>query len=43
MTYKTILVHMDASGHSDARLDFAIDFASRHDEHVAACTWCVRT
>jgi nucleotide-binding universal stress UspA family protein len=34
MSYKTILVHIDDSRHSHARVDFAIDFALSHDAHL---------
>lgn len=34
MTYKTILVHVDDSRHSAARVAFAIDLASKHDAHL---------
>ena len=34
MTYKTILVHIDDSRHSEARIAFALDFALKHDAHI---------
>lgn len=37
MTYKTILVHIDDSRHSHARVDFAIDLALKHNAHLIGC------
>lgn len=34
MSYKTILVHIDDSQRSDARVEFAVDFALKHDAHL---------
>lgn len=34
MTYKTLLVHIDDSRASDARVDFALDLAGRFDAHL---------
>jgi nucleotide-binding universal stress UspA family protein len=34
MSYKTILVHINDSHCSDARVDFAVDFALKHDAHL---------
>jgi len=34
MSYKTILVHVDDSQRSDARVEFAVDFALKHDAHL---------
>lgn len=34
MSYKTILVHIDDSQRSDARVVFAVDFALKHDAHL---------
>lgn len=34
MTYKTILVHIDDSGCSEARTAFALDLALKHNAHV---------
>ncbi|WP_186125557.1 universal stress protein [Burkholderia gladioli] len=34
MTYKTILVHLDAAAFCEARLAFAIELAQRHDAHL---------
>ncbi|MGN6667428.1 MAG: universal stress protein [Trinickia sp.] len=34
MTYKTMLVHVDDSRHSEARVAFALDLASKFDAHV---------
>ena len=34
MTYKTLLVHLDDSRASDARVDFALDLARRFDAHL---------
>lgn len=34
MSYKTILVHIDDSQRSDVRVEFAVDFALKHDAHL---------
>ncbi|CAN7782723.1 universal stress protein [Caballeronia sp. LjRoot34] len=34
MSYKTILVHIDDSQRSNARVEFAVDFALKHDAHL---------
>ncbi|MGK8206125.1 universal stress protein [Burkholderia cenocepacia] len=34
MTYKTLLVHIDDSARSSARIDFALDLARRWDAHL---------
>jgi nucleotide-binding universal stress UspA family protein len=34
MNCKTLLVHLDDSTHSAARLDYALDVAARHDAHL---------
>ena len=34
MSYQTLLVHIDDSRHSDARVDFALDLALKHDAHL---------
>ena len=34
MTYKTMIVHIDDSRHSDARVGFALDLALKHDAHL---------
>jgi nucleotide-binding universal stress UspA family protein len=34
MNCKTLLVHLDDSAHSAARLDYALDLAARHDAHL---------
>ncbi|MFL9965487.1 universal stress protein [Paraburkholderia sediminicola] len=34
MNCKTLLVHLDDSTHSDARLDYALQIAARHDAHL---------
>lgn len=34
MNCKTLLVHLDDSAHSTARLDFALDVAARHNAHL---------
>jgi nucleotide-binding universal stress UspA family protein len=34
MSYKTIVVHVDDSRCSDARVEFAVDFALKHDAHL---------
>lgn len=36
MPYRDLLVHLDASPQSAARLDLAIDLARRHEAHLAA-------
>jgi len=36
MSYKDVLVHLDESGRSPQRLDFAIDFARSFDAHLSA-------
>jgi nucleotide-binding universal stress UspA family protein len=34
MTYKTLLVHIDDSRRSDARVEFALDLARKYDAHL---------
>ena len=34
MSYKTIVVHVDDSRCSDARVEFAVDFALKHDARL---------
>jgi len=34
MTYRTLLVHIDESPLSDARVDFAFDLARKYDAHL---------
>ncbi|HXZ09372.1 MAG TPA: universal stress protein [Paraburkholderia sp.] len=34
MTYRTSLVHLDDSAHSDARIEFALELAERYDAHL---------
>ncbi|MFM0111818.1 universal stress protein [Paraburkholderia nemoris] len=34
MTCKTLLVHLDDSTHSTARIEFALELAGRHDAHL---------
>jgi nucleotide-binding universal stress UspA family protein len=34
MNYRTLLVHLDDSTHSDARVEFALDLAQKHDAHL---------
>ena len=34
MTYRTLLVHIDESPRSDARVDFAFDLARKYDAHL---------
>jgi nucleotide-binding universal stress UspA family protein len=34
MNYRTLLVHLDDSSHSDARVEFALDLAQKHDAHL---------
>jgi nucleotide-binding universal stress UspA family protein len=34
MSYKTIVVHVDDSRRSDARVEFAVDFALKHDANL---------
>jgi nucleotide-binding universal stress UspA family protein len=34
MSYKTLLVHLDDSSHSDARMRFTLDLAQRWDAHL---------
>ncbi|TDN63216.1 universal stress protein family protein [Paraburkholderia sp. BL10I2N1] len=34
MNYRTLLVHLDDSSHSDARVEFALDLARKDDAHL---------
>ncbi|CAB3659008.1 universal stress protein [Trinickia soli] len=34
MSYKTLLVHIDDSRHSEARVAFALELAAKHDAHL---------
>lgn len=34
MNYRTRLVHLDDSRHSDARVEFALGLAQKHDAHL---------
>jgi len=34
MSYRTLLVHLDDSAHSDARVEFALELAERYDAHL---------